>query len=115
MLANQGRELEAVEVGHADVDQHDRDVLLQQMLEGLLGRVGHDEVFPELAERDLVAEQLRRLVVDQQDVDLVVRVHSTTPAQLTNDAATSAARTGAVRCSPAWRDSLTRRPPGISR
>ena len=32
MLADHRRELEAVELRHADVDQHDRDVVLEQKL-----------------------------------------------------------------------------------
>ena len=32
VLADHRRQLEAVEVGHADVDEHDRDVVLEQLL-----------------------------------------------------------------------------------
>ena len=38
MLADHRRELEAVELRHADVDQDDGDLVLQQMLERLAGR-----------------------------------------------------------------------------
>ena len=38
MLADHGGELEAVEVGHADVHQHDGDLVLQQVLERFLRR-----------------------------------------------------------------------------
>ena len=38
MLADHRRQLEAVEVRHDDVDQHDGDVVLQQMLQRLVGR-----------------------------------------------------------------------------
>ncbi len=35
MVADHRRQLEAVEIGHADVDQDDGDLVLQQMLERL--------------------------------------------------------------------------------
>ena len=39
MLADHRRQLEAVELGHADIDQDDGDVVLEQMLERLARRV----------------------------------------------------------------------------
>ena len=36
MLADHRGQLEPVEIGHADVDQHDRDLVLQQLLERLV-------------------------------------------------------------------------------
>ena len=72
MLADHGGELEAVDAGHHHVDQHDGDVLgLEQEAQRLLRRVGLDQVLAQLGEDDLVAQELRRLIVDQQDVDLV--------------------------------------------
>ena len=38
MLADHRRKLEAVELRHADVDQNDRDIVLQQELQGLARR-----------------------------------------------------------------------------
>ena len=75
MLADHRRQLEAVELRHADVDQHDRDVRLQQMFQRLAAGGGLDQILPELLQDDLIGEQLRRLIVDQQNVDLVVRSH----------------------------------------
>ena len=91
MLADHRGELEAVEVRHADVHQDDRDLRLQQILQRLLAGRGLDQVFVELMQDDLVAQQLGRLVVDQQDVDLVVFRHGDVPDS--TGAATCAART----------------------
>jgi hypothetical protein len=111
MLADHRGELETVELRHADVDQHDTDVVLQQQHEGFARRVGLEEILVELGENDLVAQQLRRLIVDQQDVDLLGLCHD---VRHLSDAATSAAPTTTARCSPVWRDSPRRRPRGIS-
>ena len=96
MLADHGGKLEAVEVRHADVHQDDRDLRLQQVLQRLLPGRRLDQVFPELMQDDLVAQQLGRLVVDQQDVDLLVFRHGDVPSL--TDAATCGARTTAARC-----------------
>ena len=69
------RELEAVEVGHADVDQHHRDVVAQELLERLGGGAGGDQVLAEVLEDRLIAEELARLIVDQQDRDSFVGAH----------------------------------------
>ncbi len=71
MLANHGSELKAVDLRHHDVDQHDRHVVLQQDPQRLFRRVRLDEVLAELTEDHLVAQELCRLVVDKEDVDLV--------------------------------------------
>ena len=55
------------------------------------------EVLAELAQDHLVGEQLGRLIVDQQDVDLVVSHHRSLHGQL-SDAATCATRRAAARC-----------------
>ena len=75
MLADHRRQLKAVELRHADVDQHHRDVHLQEMFQRLAAGGGLDQILPELLEDDLIGEQLRRLVVHQENVDLVVRSH----------------------------------------
>ena len=99
MLADHRGQFEPVEIGHADIDQHDGDIGPQKLLQRLIRRAGLDQVLPELAEDHLIAEQLPRLVVDQQNVDLVLRAHGavfhiTRPS----GAATSAMRRAAVRC-----------------
>ena len=72
MLPDHGRELEAVELRHAHVDQHDGDLALEQLLERLARRARLDQVLAELLEHHLVAQELGRLVVDQQDVDCIL-------------------------------------------
>ena len=69
MLADHGRELEAVEFRHADIDQNDRDVVLEQELQGLARRRGLDQVLVRVVQNHLVGEQLVGLIVDQQNVD----------------------------------------------
>jgi hypothetical protein len=92
MLTQHGGELEAVEFRHADVDENDRDVVLEQKLQGLARRRGLDQILVQLVKDNLVGEQLVGLIVDQENVDFFGH-----DAGLSG-AATSAARTGAVRC-----------------
>ena len=48
--------------------------VFKQVLQRLPRRTGLDQVLAQLAQDDLVAEQLRRLIVDQQNVDLSAAV-----------------------------------------
>ena len=75
MVADHRGELEAVELGHADVHQHHRDFRLEQLLQRLAARRGLDQVLVDVTQDDFVAQQLRGLVVDQQDVDFLVAEH----------------------------------------
>ena len=75
MLADHGGELETVQLRHADVDQDDRDFVLEQVFQRLAAGRGDDEVFVELLQDHFIGEQLGRLIVDQQDVDLFVVCH----------------------------------------
>jgi hypothetical protein len=75
VLADHARELEAVEVGHVDIHKHDGDIGAQKMVEGLAGGIGDQKILAQLLEDGFVGQQLRRLVIDQQDIDLVVPVH----------------------------------------
>ena len=75
VLADHGGELEAVDLRHDHVDQDDGDVGLEQDAERLVWGARLDQVLAQLAQYDFVAEQFGRLVVDQQDVDLVGGVH----------------------------------------
>ena len=72
MPVDHGGGLEAVHVRHVDVEQDGGELALHQPRERLPARARLDEVEPEVAEDRVVAEQARRLVVDQQDVDPVV-------------------------------------------
>ena len=49
MLADHLGELEAVEVRHADIDQYDRDVGLQEMLERLVAEAALKRFSPSSA------------------------------------------------------------------
>jgi hypothetical protein len=71
MSADHLRQLETVQVRHADIDQHDRDFGFQQIGQGFVGRGDGDQVLVQLGEHDLVAEQLSRLIVHKQDIDAI--------------------------------------------
>ena len=75
MLTDHRRQFEAVELGHADVDQHHPEIVFQEQLQSFVGRGGLDQVLAELAQYHLIAEQLARLIVDQQDIDLLLGTH----------------------------------------
>ena len=76
VAADHRRELEAVELRHADVDQHHRDVGPQQLLERFARRAGADQRRVEVGEHRFVREQLPRLVVDEQDLNGFVLTHA---------------------------------------
>ncbi len=109
MLPDHRRQLEAVELRHADVDQHHRDVGLEQMLERLARRVRLDEVLAHVAQNRLIAEQLARLIIDHQDVHALIRSH-----HRLIDGARCARRRGADPCSRVWPGSRRRPLPGTS-
>ena len=72
MLVDQRRGLEAVHARHVDVEQDRRVIRLHQPRERFRARARVHEVLPEHGQDRVVAHQPRRLVVDEQDVDLVV-------------------------------------------
>src|ERR1700730_4072232 len=96
MLADHRGQLEAVEFGHAHVHEDDGNVMLEEVCERLFGRGSLDEPLAELAQDGLVAQEFGWLVVDQQDIDLVLRGHRPSPPA--SDAATCAAPITAARC-----------------
>ena len=61
------RRLVAIHVGHLDVEQHEREVVLQQARERLRARGRGDHRASQRLERDLYGEQVRRHIVDDQD------------------------------------------------
>ena len=79
MLADHRRQLEPVELRHADVHQDDGNLLLEQLLERLPRRRRLDQILSQAFENRLVAEQLGGLIIDQQDIDLVVHRHFLRP------------------------------------
>ena len=72
MIADHPSEFKTVELRHADIAENDSDVLLEQMLECLPGRPGFDQVFSEALQCRLVTEELRRLIVDKQNVNRIL-------------------------------------------
>jgi hypothetical protein len=60
--ADHSRKFEAVEIGHHDVGQDDRDVILQKVFQSLARRLRPDQVFPEFTQDHLVGQKLRWLL-----------------------------------------------------
>ncbi len=58
MLPHHICQLEAVDLGHADVHQHDRDVTLQQVVQRLASGVRFHQTLSEIVKNHLVAQQL---------------------------------------------------------
>src|SRR5436190_12209558 len=79
MFADHRGELEPVQFRHADVDQDDGDIVLQQELERFASGRGLDQVLAEFLQDDFIGEQLRRLIVNQKNVYLVLVHHLFTP------------------------------------
>jgi hypothetical protein len=70
-LPDERGRLEAVHLGHLDVEQHDRELVGEEPLQRLAPGAGLDEILAEALEHRLERDQVGRLVVDQQDVDAV--------------------------------------------
>ncbi len=118
MVADHLRQLEAVQVRHADVHDDDRELVLQKMLECLARRAGRHEIGANAPEDRLIGQELGRLVVDQQHVGLFAGLGADgTPfsRELLIGAATCEGTTTAVRCSPASPGNRTRPPRDTSR
>jgi hypothetical protein len=100
MVADHRGELEAVEFRHAHVDENDSDIVLQEELQGFARRGCFDQVLVELAEDHLIGQKLIGLIVHQKDVDLFAYLGAGFVVHdcRLSGAATSAARTEAVRC-----------------
>ena len=79
MFADHGRELEPIQFRHADVDEDDGNVVLEQELERFPPGRSLDQVLAEFLEDDFIGEQLRRLIVNQKNVYLVLLHHLLTP------------------------------------
>ena len=96
VLADHRGQLESVEFGHRDVDEDDRNVLTQQLLQRLPSRSRLDQIFAELLQDHFIAEQLRRLIVDQQDVHWIADCAALRPGL--TDAARCEAPKAVVPC-----------------
>ena len=63
VLAEQRGGLEAVHLRHHDVQQHQRDRVLEQTLQGLPARTGHEDVLAQRVQHRLVRQQFSGVVV----------------------------------------------------
>ena len=70
-FADQGRGLEAVHPRHVDVEQDDREVALEHLLQRLLARCGGEQILAEVLEDRPVDQQLVGPIVDDQDIGAV--------------------------------------------
>ena len=73
MVAYQSRQFEAVEFGHADIDQDERDVRLEKHAQRFARRACLDEVLAEITKDHFVAEEFARLIVDEKNIDLILQ------------------------------------------
>jgi hypothetical protein len=94
MLTDHGRKLKTVELGHADIDQDDGDVVLEQDFQRLAAGGRNNEILAQLLQDHLIRQKLRRLIVDEEDVDLFMISHQ---RHRINDEATCGWREAAVR------------------
>jgi hypothetical protein len=65
--------LEAVELGHLDVEQDERELVVQQPAQRLLARRDADQAARQRLEHGLERQQVLRPVVDEQDVRQLAR------------------------------------------
>ncbi len=75
MLVHHIRQLEAIDLRHADVHQHHSDIMTEQHVQSLAGRPGLDQVLTKIAKNGFVAEQFSWLIIHHEYVCLVVPVH----------------------------------------
>ena len=68
VLADQLRRLQAVDVGHVDVEQDHRELAVQHLAQRFGARAHHHQVLPELLEDAAEDQQLLGQVVDYEDV-----------------------------------------------
>ena len=71
VAADQRGRLEAVDVGHVDVEQDHRELARQHLAQRLGARADEDQVLLQLLEHGPEDQQLLLQVVDHQDVDLL--------------------------------------------
>ena len=79
MIADHRCELEAIDVGHVDVDEDNSDVVFQQQLKRFRGIAGAQQVLANIGQDGPIGQKLRGLIVDEEYVDFVVKhgVHKT--------------------------------------
>jgi hypothetical protein len=71
MLPDHRRKLVAIELRHHHVHEDDGHLVAQEILEGVGRRTDLDQVLAQLTEDRLVGQELRGLIIHQQDVDRV--------------------------------------------
>jgi hypothetical protein len=75
MLPDHIGKLETINLRHADIHEDDRDIFFEEKFKGFPAGVGLDQVLPKFVEYDFVAEQLSRLIIYHENVDLFPRSH----------------------------------------
>ncbi len=70
MFADHRRELETVEIRHANINQDDSDIGFEEMLERLAPGRRFEKILAEARQNSLIGQKLAGLIVDEKDVDL---------------------------------------------
>src|SRR5215470_14734944 len=96
MLPKHSRQLESVELRHAHVDEDHRHVGLEKILQRLSCRVRLDQHLTQLLKDHLIAEELRGLVVNEENIDGIMCGHLRKPRA--NGGATSVTLPAAAPC-----------------
>ncbi len=75
VLADNFRQLESIQVRHADIHQHYGDIRPEQDLQGLFPRVSLDKMLPQVGQHHFIGQQFGRLIVHHQDIDFFGAAH----------------------------------------
>ena len=95
VIADDLGKLKTVEIRHDDIDQNDRDLMLEELLQGLVRGAGPDDLFVQLLQDRFDAQQLRGLIVDKK---YLYTFRHSIDHQGFSGAATCATPTAIARC-----------------
>ncbi len=86
MFANHRRQFKSVQLGHRNVDKDDSDFLPQQLLKRFSSGRSLDEILAKFSQDDFIAEELRRLIVDQKNIHRILAGMHLPPRNLSDEA-----------------------------
>jgi hypothetical protein len=70
---NHRRRFQPVHSGHVDVEEDDREVVLEHLAQRFLARFHHDEILAKLLQDRAIDDVLVRAVVDEKNIRPVFR------------------------------------------
>src|SRR5262249_1594647 len=82
MFADGVGQLKTIHSRHADVGKNHRDIVLQELLQSFFAGAGLDKVLSQLAQHRFIREQLRRLIIHQEDVNPIGHSTHSSPNSL---------------------------------